>query len=70
MSRASRARSASAAIWRSCAAIRASASAWRSSSRRAPAPGRRDDRVQRGLAEVGLEGDGQASTSARTETTQ
>ena len=56
MSRASRERSPSAAIWRSCAAIRASASAWRSSSPRARGARRGDDHVQRRLAEVGLEG--------------
>ena len=56
MSRASRARSSSAASRRSWLASSRSASAWRSNSRRASAPGRGGDEEQRRLGHVDLEG--------------
>ena len=70
MSRASRERSASAAMWRSCAASGLSASAWRSSSRRAPAPAAAAIGYSSGWPRSVRKFDGTGSTPARTEIAQ
>ena len=70
MSRASRERSASAAIWRSWAFSCASAAAWRSNSPRAPAPAAATSRYSAGWPRSVWKEDATSSTPERTEITQ